>query len=121
LDGESVASVPARSIQQKAFPSISINDGLCSLGDDSKAMTLLVTSFVAALALWSLLHFVVQRIAIAPNPIQAPRPDSLYFELRTGLIIAAGIRVSQLLGYPRAADCLAQFDRVVLFKNASLV
>ncbi len=81
----------------------------------------LLTSFIAALALWSLVRIVMQRAAIAPNPIQAPGPDSLYFEMRTGLILAAGAHISQLLGYRRAADCLAQFDGAAHFKNASLV
>ena len=81
----------------------------------------LLTSFIAALALWSLGRIVMQRAAIAPNPIQAPGPDSLYFEMRTGLILAAGDHISQLLGYRRAADCLAQFDGAAHFKNASLV
>jgi hypothetical protein len=84
-------------------------------------MMFLLTSFIAALALWSLVRIVMQRAAIAPNPIQAPGPDSLYFEMRTGLILASGDHVSQLLGYSRAADCLAQFDGVAHFKNASLV
>ncbi len=81
----------------------------------------LLTSLIAALALWSLGRIVMQRAAIAPNPIQAPGPDSLYFEMRTGLIIAAGDHISQLLGYRRAVDCLAQFDGAAHFKNASLV
>ena len=81
----------------------------------------LLTSFIAALALWSLVRIVMQRAAIAPSPIQAPGPDSLYFEMRTGLILAAGAHISQLLGYRRAADCLAQFDGAAHFKNASLV
>jgi CheY-like chemotaxis protein len=84
-------------------------------------MMFLLTSFIAALALWSLVRIVMQRAAIAPNPIQAPGPDSLYFEMRTGLILAAGAHISQLLGYRRAADCLAQFDGAAHFKNASLV
>ena len=81
----------------------------------------LLTSFIAALALWSLVRIVMQRAAIALSPIQAPGPDSLYFEMRTGLILAAGAHISQLLGYRRAADCLAQFDGAAHFKNASLV
>ena len=81
----------------------------------------LLTSFIAALALWSLVGIVMQRAAIALSPIQAPGPDSLYFEMRTGLILAAGDHISQLLGYRRAADCLAQFDGAAHFKNASLV
>ena len=81
----------------------------------------LLTSFIAALALWSLVRIVMQRVAIALSPIQAPGPDSLYFEMRTGLILAAGAHISQLLGYRRAADCLAQFDGAAHFKNASLV
>ena len=82
---------------------------------------LLAISFMAALALGPLLRVVMHRTVLAPTQIQAPRADSLYFEMRTGLIIAAGTRVSQLLGYHRAADCLAQFDRMAHFKNASLV
>ena len=84
-------------------------------------MMFLLTSFIAALALWSLVRIVMQRAAIALSPIQAPGPDSLYFEMRTGLILAAGAHISQLLGYRGAADCLAQFDGAAHFKNASLV
>lgn len=84
-------------------------------------MMLLITSFIAVLASWSLLRVVMQRTVLAPSPIEAPRLDSLYFEMRTGLIIAAGTRISQLLGYACAADCLARFDRAAHFKNASLV
>jgi CheY-like chemotaxis protein len=84
-------------------------------------MMLLITSFIAVLASWSLLRVVMQRTVLAPSAIEAPRLDSLYFEMRTGLIIAAGTRIAQLLGYACAADCLARFDRAAHFKNASLV
>lgn len=84
-------------------------------------MMLLVTCCVAVLALWLLRRVLIQRAVLAPSRVQAPGPDSLYFETRTGAVIAAGARVSQLLGYRRAADCLAQFDGARHFKNASLV
>ncbi|MBT5053953.1 MAG: hypothetical protein HOM69_12075, partial [Gammaproteobacteria bacterium] len=67
-------------------------------------MMLLITSFIAVLASWSLLRVVMQRTVLAPSAIEAPRLDSLYFEMRTGLIIAAGTRIAQLLGYACAAD-----------------
>ena len=84
-------------------------------------MILLLTSVGAVLALWAVARAVRKHPVMAANHLQAPGPDSLYFEMTTGTIVAAGARVSNLLGYGSARDCLEQFNQAKHFKNASLV
>ena len=87
--------------------------------NDSDFMILFVTTIVAGLILWRLRRAL--KPSSAANGSQTPGPDSLCFEMATGSLVAAGARVSQLLGYRSARDCLENFNHVEHFKNASLV
>ncbi|MGB1940728.1 MAG: hypothetical protein ACPHRE_14045, partial [Pseudomonadales bacterium] len=52
--------------------------------------------------------------------VESAGPDILRFDMNDGALVAAGYRVSRLLGYSHSEQCCRDYHRHVHLKNASL-